>query len=945
MSNAPIDKLYDLLPAIYRIRDDEQGQPLKALLTVLAEQLQVVEDDIARLYDNWFIETCDEWVAPYIGDLLRVRGLHPVTTTTFSQRAQVANTLRYRRRKGTAAMLEQLARDTTGWNARAVEFFQLLATTQHVNHVRLFNLRTPDLRKIDALELLDTPFDTIAHTADVRRIASGRGKHNIPNIGIFLWRLQSYPLLKADPTAHGQRRFRFSPLGHDMPLFNQPQTETDIASSADEINVPGTLRRYPLYAELEALRQALVDGETPQLAYFADPPVFAIFLDGSTTAVPLDQILICNLADWRQPPGSKSYTRRDGTSVSRTIRVAVDPVLGRIALPAGAPPTSVQVSYAYGFSGNLGGGPYERRQPPQKLSATSPFRVDTIADPTAFGALIRVSASAVTTISAALALWNPATPRTVIQIEDNRSYAETLTIPMTTTELIIQAANGNRPTLQGDISVTGGAQQARLTINGLLIAGQLRVEDNLPELNLLHCTLVPGRDLDEFGLPTEPERASLIVDATNERLRLVIDHSIVGPLRIPATIDSLRAADSIIDSPAARPLPALVGGNLAGSLTLSSATPTLSITIGDEGPHPAVLAAAPTTPAQARDQLQAAIQAAHTSPAFTSARVLMVANRLIVLPGTLSRVTIADAEDDTTASELRLTTATVRRVAAFASQPLTPFPTLDSATPTVNVTIGDEGPHPAVLAAVPTTIPQARDHLQTAIRNAHSSAAFSGTFVVNLEDRLVVLPGVDETPIRFGAAPGDATTATLFGLRRERPALAGDDTGDQPGPPTTLERVTIFGAAHVQSLDLASEVIFDEPVSADRRQVGCVRFSYLPAGSRVPQPYRCQPDLAIRQAIDAALLTNPLLSPAQRQQIDAEIRAWLRPSFTARLYEQPAYAQLGAACPDEIRTGAENESEIGAFNFLMQPQRESNLRANLDEYLRFGLEAGILFVT
>jgi len=30
---------------------------------------------------------------------------------------------------------------------------------------------------------------------------------------------------------------------------------------------------------------------------------------------------------------------------------------------------------------------------------------------------------------------------------------------------------------------------------------------------------------------------------------------------------------------------------------------------------------------------------------------------------------------------------------------------------------------------------------------------------------------------------------------------------------------------------------------------------------------------------------------------------------------------------------------------LKQPQRESNLRIALDEYLRFGLEAGIFFVT
>jgi hypothetical protein len=36
---------------------------------------------------------------------------------------------------------------------------------------------------------------------------------------------------------------------------------------------------------------------------------------------------------------------------------------------------------------------------------------------------------------------------------------------------------------------------------------------------------------------------------------------------------------------------------------------------------------------------------------------------------------------------------------------------------------------------------------------------------------------------------------------------------------------------------------------------------------------------------------------------------------------------------------------MGAFSFLKQPQREANLRAALDEYLRWGLEAGVLFAS
>src|SRR5205807_1669350 len=148
--------------------------------------------DIEGLYENWFIETCQEWVVPYIGDLLGVRPLYPASPGTFSARAYVAHTLGYRRRKGTAAMLEQLAHDVTGWPSRVVEFFQLLATTQYLNHLRPANKITPDLRDTNRLELLGGPFDSIAHTADVRHISHGRGRYDIPSIGIFLWKLENY---------------------------------------------------------------------------------------------------------------------------------------------------------------------------------------------------------------------------------------------------------------------------------------------------------------------------------------------------------------------------------------------------------------------------------------------------------------------------------------------------------------------------------------------------------------------------------------------------------------------------------------------------------------------------------------------------------------------------------------------------------------------------------
>jgi len=123
MSEPTTERLYNLLPAIHRIRDVEQGEPLRTLLRVLENELLTLRGDIDALYDDWFIETSTEWVVPYIGDLVGVRGLLANNGGVFSQRGRVANALAQRRGKGTGAALEQLARDVTGWPARVVEFF------------------------------------------------------------------------------------------------------------------------------------------------------------------------------------------------------------------------------------------------------------------------------------------------------------------------------------------------------------------------------------------------------------------------------------------------------------------------------------------------------------------------------------------------------------------------------------------------------------------------------------------------------------------------------------------------------------------------------------------------------------------------------------------------------------------------------------------------------
>ena len=729
--------LYDLLPSIHRIRDAEGEGALAALVAVLAGEADVVDRDIERLYDDWFIETCSPWVVPYIADLLGVRGLYAVAPGTASQRAYVANTIGYRRRKGTLAVLEQLAFDVTGWRAKAVEFFQLLATTQYAKHIRLGNLGTPDLRDANVLELLGGPFERAAHTAEVRRIPPSRGRYNIPNIGLYLWRLQSYPISRGTARqvgAAGDDRYTFSPLGLDAPLFNRPRTEAQITDLAQEIDVPAPLRRRALFDELEARRQAEVESEPVPEAYFAhDHPVVRVFVRPTPAAafveVPPEEIVIADLSLWQRPPASKLYTPAGTTTAQpKTITVAADPRLGRLTFPSGSTRDAVEVNYAYGFSGDIGGGPYDRTR------FVEPSFAERVTWQAGVGkAVTLVPGEIFDNLSDAIDEWKAQPDGTVgvIAILDSRTYEEDLTgthkieLPEGS-ELLITAADwpvrdvlgtptrtvgewvpqGRRPHLAGNLSAAGTAAETsevpgRLDLDGLLVEGKVTVlAGNLGRLRITDCTLVPAAG----GLAAN---TSATAGQRNAGLEVALERTICGPIDLPEAIPELSLSDSIVDA---------------------------------------------------------------------------------------------------------------------------------------------------------------------------------------------------------------ATAVNAIGAT------------------TRIQSCTILGTCAVHTLR-SDDSIFTGVVTAERRQVGCVRFCFVPSdsGVSVPRRYRCQPDLALRDVSD------PVLQDA--------IRSRLVPTFTSIAYGHPAYGQLAAACPQEIRTGAEDGSEMGAFSSLKQPQRIANLRTVLDEYLRFGLEAGVFYVT
>ncbi|OUC14147.1 MAG: hypothetical protein B0A82_14140 [Alkalinema sp. CACIAM 70d] len=398
--NLPLDRLYSLLPALYRQRDIAEGEPLRALLAAVESEFRIIEQDITDLYENWFIETCAEWVVPYIGDLLSTQELYGESAQTYGQqqrRAYVANTLAYRRRKGTATVLEQLVRDVTDWRARAVEFYQVLATTQNLSHVRP-EITTVDLRSNRRPDQIGSPFEQrVAYTAEIRSMGlpnepRDRGRYNVRHIGLFIWRLQSYPLERVlarrvtgpDNTATG-RYYSFDPLGNDRtPLFNHPQTETDILHLAAEFNVPAPLRRIVLEQELTDRRQAQSQGLPLPLAhYFGINPVLQVFLDGQPQPIPPEEIQIRSLTK-TPSTNPEDFSWAPVTPTDRPpATVAIDPEQGRLAFLGKTLPSKVEVSYLYGFSGDVGGGPYNREEVADN-PLTQAFSINATADPTVF---------------------------------------------------------------------------------------------------------------------------------------------------------------------------------------------------------------------------------------------------------------------------------------------------------------------------------------------------------------------------------------------------------------------------------------------------------------------------------------------------------------------------------------------------------------------------------
>jgi hypothetical protein len=550
-------KLWSLLPEIYRALDATSppdpsvltppAGPLQEIVNRIGAQAATLRRSIDRMWEDQSIESCDDWVIPYIGAQLAtnlVSGQDPR-----AQRLDVFKTIYYRQRKGTVPLLEELAWEIAGWDARVVEMWRRIGRARHgldpgfgppagvatwdadagkpssplvASGLIGANTGTPiggfaDLRNVYGASRTSTAFDEFSRTADIRT----SGRYNIPIIGVFLWRLQSVMVQGVTPVAAagGDNQFTFDPTGRDVPLFASPVRAFDADwTPRPEYQLPGPiddgLLKFALpklYASTDPTGQTLLANS---IGLFDGPP-------GAATLVPLRQISA-------GPPVAGRYV--------------IDPSRGRVTVPAGSQPPLV--SYCYGFSSSIGAGGYDRRVPGR---GGTPMPPATTTVTGGGGGLTGLSGG-------------------VVEIADSLTYdsAPNAVIGGAAgpNSLILRARNQQRPLVRLPLSTPGPAQWSFtgtaaggrgnvLVLDGLFVSGgDIVLEGVFDEVRLSACTLDPGAPnggkplLAADGRPLIPTH--LRINGTVRRL--AIDRCIVGPIttRGGGSLERTRITDSIL---------------------------------------------------------------------------------------------------------------------------------------------------------------------------------------------------------------------------------------------------------------------------------------------------------------------------------------------------------------------------------------------------------------
>jgi hypothetical protein len=558
--SAPQSPIYSLLPAVFRTRDAAVGAPLQALFEVLEAQYALVQDNVQQLYDDQFIETCAPWVIPYIGQLIGYSTVYTAALTSPDSRADVANTIGYRRRKGTLVALEQVTHDVSGRATKGVEEFKRLITTLSLRDVRPRNYATASLRRGRDWEHLDGPFTRLNRTIDVRNIAPrvrtlvspdptpldialhGGGRYNIPDVAVWMWRYASRPVANAPAFDLGGGGYYFSALGGPAPLFQSvPPDPAPFARLTTERDVPEPICLTRFRGDLGGFY----------------PASMQLIADG--VPVPLSQIVCANLS---QP-----------CNVLKG-KIAIDPERGRIqyARTGVTIPKDLRVNYNYGSPAEIGGGSYDRTANIVQPGTTASPVFANSAKP--FVAI--VGSVKYPTLELAVKDWNKLPPNSAgtIVLPSFESYHIDLTgpnaiqIPAESLLLIASATltakhvpewTGSCVTLRGNIEIAAppptigkdglALPAGQVQLSGIWLSGQIILDGFDSCVQVSDSTLIPGIALTQQGDPAHPDMSSVTASAANppSGMTLVLNRVISGPVTLPPTCFT-RIWGSVLDA-------------------------------------------------------------------------------------------------------------------------------------------------------------------------------------------------------------------------------------------------------------------------------------------------------------------------------------------------------------------------------------------------------------
>jgi hypothetical protein len=377
------------------------------------------------------------------------------------------------------------------------------------------------------LEWLGTAFDDHAHLADVRRIATGKGRHNIHNVGIFLWRAAALELtrVKLTPDPGSLRRFRFHPLGIDQRLFGKQRAEAEITHLAQPSDVPLPLTRRVLKANLDH--------------YYGPDRSLLVGLLGAPTP---GAVRVCDLSDL--PGGDWAHAPDPGV-------IAVDPVLGRVYFPQDVTGNVTAIgTYHYGSTLDIGGGGYSRRLPALVAPETEPVPASGGED---LAALLDADGG-------------------TVQIEDNWVYPAPAEISAAQGKtVVLRCANWHRAHLTTTTSVKlTPADDATIVLDGLIISGgpliiAANADIGIRKVVLRHCTLVPGLTRTTANEPGTPGAASLIIEHPFATVEL--ERCVLGPVTaVEGAV--VKLTDCVIDAGSAE----LAGYQEEGLVILEACT-------------------------------------------------------------------------------------------------------------------------------------------------------------------------------------------------------------------------------------------------------------------------------------------------------------------------------------------------------------------------------------